>query len=158
MNTSRCHSQITLVSAIKQAELSDNSLFVTMDEVGVAMPIEPLVETVKDLKEQLNVVAVGLNSKIDVPADMLTRQSDTLNRKVELPLERTQPKSNSLRPIEDNKNYHPTGRCCRYSDAVSRAVQSSHLNLCNRPRNDCGILCTYCGREHNGLLCPSKLS
>ncbi|VDO54785.1 unnamed protein product [Haemonchus placei] len=119
MNTSRYHSQITLISAIKQAELSDNSLFVIMDEVEVAMHIDPLAEAVKDLKEQLNVVAVGLNSKFDALADMLTRQSVTLKRKVELSLERTQPKSNFLFcPIEDNKNCHPTGRCCRYSDAI----------------------------------------
>uniref|UniRef100_A0A7I4YG21 t-SNARE coiled-coil homology domain-containing protein n=1 Tax=Haemonchus contortus TaxID=6289 RepID=A0A7I4YG21_HAECO len=149
---------------MKQAELCNNSLFVTMDEVDVAMHIQPLVEAVKDLREQLNVVAVGLNSKIDALADMLTRQSDTINRKVELLMERTQPKSNCLFClIEDNKDCHPTGRCCRYPDAVSRAVRASNLNLCNRclqprHREDCGILCTYFGREHNVLLCPSKLS
>ncbi|KAK6033498.1 hypothetical protein OSTOST_00307 [Ostertagia ostertagi] len=135
-----------------------------MDEVDVAVHIEPLTEAVRDLKDQLNAFAAGLTSKIDALADMHTRQIDALNRKVELLLERTQPRSNCLFcPIADNKDCHPTGRCCRYPDAVSRAVQANNLGLCNRclqPRHgeDCGILCTYCGREHNVLLCPNKLS
>ncbi|KAK6030960.1 hypothetical protein OSTOST_02897 [Ostertagia ostertagi] len=135
-----------------------------MDEVDVALHIEPLVDAVKDLKEQLNAFAVALTAKIDSLADILTRRAESLNQKVELLLERTQPRSNCIFcPINDNKDCHPTGRCCRYPDAVSRAVRANNLGLCNRclqPRHneDCGILCTYCGRDHNVLLCPNTLS
>ncbi|VDP07335.1 unnamed protein product [Heligmosomoides polygyrus] len=135
-----------------------------MDEVDMALHFEPLAEAVRDLKEQLNSFAITFASKIDAVADGLARQTEALNKKMDLLLERTQPRSNCIFcTINDNKDCHPTGRCCRYPDAVSRAVQANNLGLCNRclqPRHseDCGILCTYCGREHNVLLCPSKLS
>ncbi|XGW34035.1 hypothetical protein V3C99_018079 [Haemonchus contortus] len=54
------------IDAEKQAELGNNSSL--MDELDVAVHIEPLAEAVRDLKEQPNVVAIGLNSKIDALA------------------------------------------------------------------------------------------
>ncbi|RCN24206.1 hypothetical protein ANCCAN_30103 [Ancylostoma caninum] len=80
------------------------------------------------------------------------RRFDTL-------LKRTEPKSNcAFCTYNDNKDSHPTGRCCRFPDAVSRAVQAASLNLCQKclQQRHCGISCTFCGRDHNVLLCPNK--
>ncbi|KHJ94289.1 hypothetical protein OESDEN_05781 [Oesophagostomum dentatum] len=73
----------------------------------------------------------------------------------------TPPSFCSFCSIEDSKDCHPTGRCCRFPDAVSRAIQAASLNLCQkylraRHPEDCGITYTYCSRDHNVLLCPSK--
>uniref|UniRef100_A0A7I4XXP8 Uncharacterized protein n=1 Tax=Haemonchus contortus TaxID=6289 RepID=A0A7I4XXP8_HAECO len=135
-----------------------------MDIVDVALHVEPLTEAVKELKDQLNVFAMSINAKLDAIAETLTRQADIFNQKLDQLMERTKPKSSCLFcSIDDNKDNHPTGRCCRFPDPVSRAAQAANLQLCNRclqPRHpgDCGVQCTYCGRDHNALLCPSRSS
>ncbi|KAK6061260.1 hypothetical protein COOONC_01076 [Cooperia oncophora] len=135
-----------------------------MDEVDIAIHIDPLVEAVKDLKDQLNMVIMSLNAKLDAVMEALNRQTETMSNKLDLLLERTKPKSSCVFcTFEDNKDNHPTGRCYRFADPVSRAVQASHLHLCNRclqPRHceDCGITCSFCSGNHNVLLCPAKAS
>ncbi|KAK5984922.1 hypothetical protein GCK32_000992 [Trichostrongylus colubriformis] len=135
-----------------------------MDEVDVAVHIEPLVEALRDLKEQLALSFVSLDGKIDTMTSILNHQFEALNRRIDIILERTAPKSNCVFcSIEDNNDSHPTGRCCRFRDAVSRAVQAANLRLCNRclqPRhaNNCGVVCSYCSQDHNVLLCPHKYS
>ncbi|KAK6030618.1 hypothetical protein OSTOST_03243 [Ostertagia ostertagi] len=133
-----------------------------MDIVDVALHIEPLSDAIKDLKEQFNLFTMTFNAKLDALVDILNRQSENVNNKLELLIERTKPKSSCLFcPVEDNKDNHPTGRCCRFPDAVSRAVQAANLRLCNKclqPRHsdDCGIHCVFCQGDHNVLLCPRK--
>ncbi|CAJ0605089.1 unnamed protein product [Cylicocyclus nassatus] len=85
-----------------------------------------------------------------------------IHHQLTIMVERTTPRSNCMFcTVEDNKDQHPTGRCCKFPDAVSRAVQASALGLCERclqPKHheDCGVTCPICGRLHNVLLCPNR--
>lgn len=135
-----------------------------MDEVDIAVHIEPISDAVKELKEQLNILVMATNAKLDVIVDLLTRQNDIVDQKLNVILQQTKPVSSCVFcTVEDNRDNHSTGRCYRFPDAVSRAVQATNLRLCNRclqPRHseDCGIICTFCGKDHNVLICPSKSS
>ncbi|XGW29674.1 hypothetical protein V3C99_009041 [Haemonchus contortus] len=135
-----------------------------MDEVDVAIHIEPLVDAVKDVKDLLNMFTASFNAKIDAIVDLLNRQSEMVNNKLDALLERTRPRSSCVFcTFEENKDNHPTGRCYRFVDPVSRAVQASNLRLCNRclqarHPEDCGISCSFCNGNHNVLLCPAKAS
>ncbi|VDP39760.1 unnamed protein product [Heligmosomoides polygyrus] len=120
-----------------------------MDEVDVALYIEPLSDAIKDLREQFNLFTMSFNTKMDALVDILNRQSKVVNNKIDLILERTIPKSSCVFcAVDGNKDNHPTGRCCRFPDAVSRAVQAANLRLCNKclqPRHadSSRIQCTY---------------
>ncbi|KAK6015070.1 hypothetical protein OSTOST_19513 [Ostertagia ostertagi] len=135
-----------------------------MDEVDVAIHIEPLRDALKELKEQLTMFVMSVDAKMEALVDLVNRHNNVVNQKLDLIMERTKPHSSCVFcSIEDNRDNHPTGRCCRFPDAVSRAIQVTNLRLCNRclqPKHneDCGILCTFCGKEHNVLICPGKAS
>ncbi|VDL67380.1 unnamed protein product [Nippostrongylus brasiliensis] len=135
-----------------------------MGEVDLAVHIEPLSDAIKELNEQLTAFAMTTNAKLDAVADILNRQQDSLNQKLTALIQQTTPHSSCLFcSVEDNRDNHPTGRCYRFPDAVSRAVQAANLQLCNRclqkkHQEDCGICCTYCGKDRNVLICPIKAS
>ncbi|XGW22653.1 hypothetical protein V3C99_005120 [Haemonchus contortus] len=135
-----------------------------MDEVDVAIHIEPLSDAIKELKEQLTVFVMSFDAKMEALVDLVSRQNNIIDKKLDLIMERTKPHSSCVFcSVEENRDNHPTGRCCRFPDAVSRAIQVTNLQLCNRclqPKHseDCGILCTFCGKEHNVLICPGKAS
>ncbi|VDL84706.1 unnamed protein product [Nippostrongylus brasiliensis] len=67
-----------------------------MDEVDVAIHIEPLTDAIKDLKDQFNLFTLSFNSKMDALVEMLNRQSEMLNKKIDLVIERTKPKSSCV--------------------------------------------------------------
>ncbi|VDL66139.1 unnamed protein product [Nippostrongylus brasiliensis] len=133
-----------------------------MDEVDLAIHFDPLMDAVKELKSELSKFICDTNNRLDALHQELASHRTALMGSVDEILLRTAPKSNCLFcSVEDNKDSHPTGRCCRFPDPVSRAVQASTLRLCNKclqriHPDDCGIRCSFCGREHNVLLCPEK--
>ncbi|VDO32159.1 unnamed protein product, partial [Heligmosomoides polygyrus] len=45
-----------------------------MDEVDVALYIEPLSDAIKDLREQFNLFTMSFNTKMDALVDILNRQ------------------------------------------------------------------------------------
>ncbi|KAK5980797.1 hypothetical protein GCK32_006061 [Trichostrongylus colubriformis] len=80
-----------------------------MDEVDVAIHIEPLVEALRDLNEQLALPFASLDGKIDTMTSILNHNFEVLNRRIDIILERTAPKSNCVFcSIEDNNGYEST--------------------------------------------------
>ncbi|EYC39968.1 hypothetical protein Y032_0635g925 [Ancylostoma ceylanicum] len=133
-----------------------------MDEIDVAIHLEPMAEAIKELKEKTEFCLLSLNAKVDGIAQLTNERWHCVQQILDLLLERTKPRSNCVFcTVEDNKDQHPTGRCCKYPDAVSRAVQAAALGLCERclqPKHveDCGVSCPICTRNHNVLLCPNR--
>ncbi|EYB92010.1 hypothetical protein Y032_0199g1666 [Ancylostoma ceylanicum] len=133
-----------------------------MDEIDVAIHLEPMAEAIKELKEKIEFCLLSLNAKVDGIAQLTNERWHCVQQILDVLLERTKPRSNCVFcTVEDNKDQHPTGRCCKYPDAVSRAVQAAALGLCERclqPKHveDCGVSCPICTRNHNVLLCPNR--
>ncbi|EYC45671.1 hypothetical protein Y032_0420g1141 [Ancylostoma ceylanicum] len=79
---------------------------------------------------------------------------ETLGNACQILLERTEPKSNCVFcPVDENRDSHPSGRCLRYADPVSRTSRLTTLGFCLRckPRHDddCVVNCINCGLVHN---------
>lgn len=133
-----------------------------LDEVDLTMHIEPLRDALKSLEKTIDQLAMVLQQRIDSMTEILELKLQAYDRAFETILERTKPKSSCVFcSFDDNKDGHPTGRCCRFPDAVARAVQANVLGLCNRclqpnHSDDCGFKCAICDQGHNMLLCPSR--
>ncbi|VDO23671.1 unnamed protein product [Heligmosomoides polygyrus] len=112
-----------------------------LDEVGLSMQIEPLQNAINKLEKKIEQLGMVHQQGIE----MLNFKLQSYERVFETLLQRTQPKSNCVFcSYEDNKDGHPTGRCCRFPDAVARAVQANVLQLCNKclqqkHDEDCGF-------------------
>ncbi|VDO35550.1 unnamed protein product [Haemonchus placei] len=99
-----------------------------MDDVDVAIHLEPLVDALTDIKDQLNMFTAPFNVRIDAIADLLNRQSEMVYNKLDALHERPRLRSSCVFcTFEDNKDHRPTGWCYRFVDPVSRAVQASNL-------------------------------
>ncbi|RCN45213.1 hypothetical protein ANCCAN_08786 [Ancylostoma caninum] len=125
-----------------------------MDEVAIAIHIEPLLDAVKELNERFAHMSMLMETKFEAVHRM--------EAKLQAYDRRSTSRSNcAFYAYEDNKDQHVTSRCCRYPDPVSHAIQASTRQLCEkclqpRHREECGITCQICGRAHNVLLCPSR--
>ncbi|EYB80848.1 hypothetical protein Y032_0398g720 [Ancylostoma ceylanicum] len=119
-------------------------------------------------EESTSSVAVAfrtLDSRLESLMNVCFATSGRLDRiegALNLLIERSTPKSACVFcSLAENADSHHSGRCPRFPDPVSRAVQASKLGLCERclkpsHPNDCGIACQYCRMPHNSLLCPSR--
>ncbi|WKY14676.1 hypothetical protein Q1695_000309 [Nippostrongylus brasiliensis] len=115
-----------------------------MDEVDLAVQIEPLSDAIKELKEQLTAFAMTTNAKLDTVADILNRQHDSLNQKLTALIQQTTPHSSCLFcSVEDNRDNHRTGPLQQMpAEKTSRRLASA----------------AHCGKDHNVLICPIKAS
>ncbi|VDO65269.1 unnamed protein product [Heligmosomoides polygyrus] len=127
-----------------------------LDEVDLSMQIEPLQNAINKLEKKIEQLGIVHQQGIE----MLNFKLQSYERVFETLLQRTQPKSNCVFcSYEDNKDGHPTGRCCRFPDAVARVVQANVLQLCNKclqqkHDEDCGFRCAICDQGHN--ICAEK--
>lgn len=97
-----------------------------MDVLDAAIQIESIADATKELKQQITAFSMAFDAKVDALIDMVNRQADNMNRKMDLVIERTKPKPSCVFCcVEDNKDSHPTGRCCRY-----QRVRSVNVLLC----------------------------
>ncbi|KAL6738009.1 hypothetical protein Aduo_011605 [Ancylostoma duodenale] len=132
-----------------------------MDEVAFAIHIEPLLEAVKELNERFAHMSMMMETKFEAVHGMEAKLRAN-DRVMETLLERSTSRSNcAFCAYEDNKDMHVTSRCCRCPDPVSRAIQASTRQLCEKwlqPKHleECGISCQVCGPAHSVLLCPSR--
>ncbi|KIH57415.1 hypothetical protein ANCDUO_12394 [Ancylostoma duodenale] len=115
-----------------------------MDEVAFAIHIKPLLEAVKELNERFAHMSMMMETKFEAVHRMEVKLHAN-DRVMETLLERSTPRSNcAFCAYEDNKDMHVTSRCCRYPDPVSRAIQASTRQLCEKclqPKHleECGI-------------------
>ncbi|CAJ0596963.1 unnamed protein product [Cylicocyclus nassatus] len=98
------------------------------------------------MRERMESALAAINGKVDAIIQLMHEQRHQL----EVMVERTNLRSNCVFcTVADNRDQHPTGRCCKYPDAVARAVQAAALELCERclqskHRDECGVTCPAC--------------
>ncbi|VDO38335.1 unnamed protein product [Haemonchus placei] len=59
-----------------------------MDEVDAAIHIEPLSDAIKELKEQLNMFVMSFDAKMEALVDLVSRQNNTIDQKLDLIMEK----------------------------------------------------------------------
>ncbi|KIH53330.1 hypothetical protein ANCDUO_16546 [Ancylostoma duodenale] len=125
-----------------------------LDEMDHEHRQSPVIQALQAIDDKMA-------SLFNVFATLNARQ-DRLEAAINLITERSAPVPSCLFcPVAENLDSHQSGRCTRFPDTVSRAVQASRLGLCERclktgHEEDCGVTCQFCRLPHNTLLCPTR--
>ncbi|CAJ0594562.1 unnamed protein product [Cylicocyclus nassatus] len=122
------------------------------------MPVIAKIVEEMDVEQRQSPIVQALMA-IDTKLDTILNLFAALDARQHRLEAANQPRTSSCVFCPEGEASHPSGRCPKYPDPVSRAVQASRLGLCDRclrrsHDEPCDASCNHCRKPHNTLLCP----
>ncbi|CAJ0607755.1 unnamed protein product [Cylicocyclus nassatus] len=124
------------------------------------MPVLAKIVEEMDVEQRQSPIVQALMA-IDTKLDTILNLFAALDARQHRLEAANQPRTSSCVFCPEGEGSHPSGRCPKYPDPVSRAVQASRLGLCDRclrksHDEPCDTSCNHCRKPHNTLLCPIR--